>query len=45
MPYGKGQVGLIGVHPEADASWYADWNGSNPQGIKVGALLPRTSPE
>ncbi|CEH13794.1 hypothetical protein CBOM_01691 [Ceraceosorus bombacis] len=34
IPYGKGQVGLVGVHPEADKSWYSDWNGTNPQGIR-----------
>lgn len=34
VPYHKGQVGLIGTHPEADKSWYEDWNGRNPDGIR-----------
>ncbi|PWN92296.1 hypothetical protein FA10DRAFT_89483 [Acaromyces ingoldii] len=34
VPYGAGYVGLVGVHPEADKSWYEDWHGHNPQGIK-----------
>jgi glutamine amidotransferase-like uncharacterized protein len=24
-PYGTGKVGVVGPHPEADASWYADY--------------------
>lgn len=32
-PYGAGQVGVVGPHPEADASWYAEYNLKNPDGI------------
>ncbi|MFC6937655.1 hypothetical protein ACFQHO_50250 [Actinomadura yumaensis] len=32
-PYGKGRVGVSGPHPEADASWYADKDLSNPDGV------------
>ncbi|MGW4479655.1 BPL-N domain-containing protein [Rhodococcus triatomae] len=32
-PYGTGRVGLVGPHPEADASWYAP-NLTNPDGIR-----------
>ncbi|ORX37298.1 hypothetical protein BD324DRAFT_625628 [Kockovaella imperatae] len=30
----KGAIGLIGTHPEADESWYEDWDGHNPDGIR-----------
>ncbi|CAJ0542412.1 Ff.00g000640.m01.CDS01 [Fusarium sp. VM40] len=33
-PYGKGWVGLIGPHPEADDTWYDDAEITNPEGIK-----------
>ena len=32
--YGTGWVGLVGPHPEADASWYADSGLTNPDGIR-----------
>jgi glutamine amidotransferase-like uncharacterized protein len=32
--YGAGQVGLVGPHPEADRSWYADARLTNPDGIR-----------
>lgn len=35
VPYGKGSVGLIGFHPEADQSWYDDYNIVNPQNVSV----------
>lgn len=31
-PYGKGKVGVVGTHPEADASWYADSRLVDPDG-------------
>ena len=33
-PYGKGRVGVVGPHPEADASWYEDAGLENPDGIR-----------
>lgn len=39
LPYGKGSIGLIGTHPEADESWYDDENLTNPQGIQVSVAL------
>ncbi|MGP3975906.1 BPL-N domain-containing protein [Streptomyces sp. 8N114] len=33
-PYGKGQVSVVGPHPEADATWYADYGLTNPDGIR-----------
>jgi hypothetical protein len=34
-PYGKGWVGIIGPHPEADQSWYDDIPGlHNPDGVQ-----------
>ncbi|GAB2878779.1 BPL-N domain-containing protein [Streptomyces mayteni] len=30
---GAGRVGVVGPHPEADASWYADHGLTNPDGI------------
>ncbi|KAJ4258918.1 hypothetical protein NW762_008005 [Fusarium torreyae] len=33
-PYGKGSVGLVGIHPEADEEWYEDEGISNPEGVK-----------
>lgn len=32
--YGAGRVGVVGPHPEADASWYADSGLTNPDGIR-----------
>lgn len=32
-PYGKGQVGVSGPHPEADESWYAEKDLHNPDGV------------
>ncbi|EME78709.1 uncharacterized protein MYCFIDRAFT_205145 [Pseudocercospora fijiensis CIRAD86] len=32
--FGDGWVGLVGPHPEADKSWYADEDFVNPDGIK-----------
>ncbi|MEV0133017.1 BPL-N domain-containing protein [Dactylosporangium sp. NPDC050688] len=32
--YGTGRVGLVGPHPEADPSWYADAGLTNPDGIR-----------
>ncbi|UWZ59743.1 hypothetical protein Daura_24895 [Dactylosporangium aurantiacum] len=32
--YGAGHVGLVGPHPEADPSWYADAGLTNPDGIR-----------
>ncbi|MFF5227962.1 BPL-N domain-containing protein [Dactylosporangium sp. NPDC000521] len=32
--YGSGRVGLVGPHPEADQSWYADVGLTNPDGIR-----------
>ncbi|MFC4018405.1 BPL-N domain-containing protein [Micromonospora sp. GCM10011542] len=32
--FGAGRVGLVGPHPEADRSWYADAGLSNPDGIR-----------
>ncbi|KAF4448078.1 biotin protein ligase [Fusarium austroafricanum] len=34
-PYGKGWVGLVGPHPEADESWYEDAEITNPEGIRM----------
>ncbi|KAL6916977.1 hypothetical protein FSST1_008472 [Fusarium sambucinum] len=33
-PYGKGWVGLVGPHPEADKTWYEDAEIENPEGIR-----------
>ncbi|KAJ4005554.1 hypothetical protein NW752_002387 [Fusarium irregulare] len=33
-PYGKGWVGLVGPHPEADKTWYEDEEIENPEGVK-----------
>ncbi|MGV4988919.1 BPL-N domain-containing protein [Streptomyces sp. NRAIS4] len=33
-PYGKGRVGVVGPHPEADASWYSDEGLRNPDGVR-----------
>ncbi|RGP77155.1 biotin ligase [Fusarium longipes] len=33
-PYGKGWVGLVGPHPEADKTWYEDAEVENPEGIR-----------
>ncbi|WBB68484.1 BPL-N domain-containing protein [Micromonospora sp. WMMD812] len=32
--FGAGRVGLVGPHPEADRSWYADMGLTNPDGIR-----------
>jgi glutamine amidotransferase-like uncharacterized protein len=32
-PYGKGRVGVVGPHPEADARWYAEHNLVDPDGL------------
>ncbi|MEV4544311.1 BPL-N domain-containing protein [Micromonospora echinaurantiaca] len=32
--YGAGRVGLVGPHPEADRSWYADVGLTNPDGVR-----------
>ena len=32
-PYGKGKVGVVGPHPEADARWYADSKLVDPDGL------------
>ncbi|MFC0504900.1 BPL-N domain-containing protein [Micromonospora costi] len=32
--FGAGRVGLVGPHPEADRSWYADVGLTNPDGIR-----------
>ncbi|EPD63229.1 BPL-N domain-containing protein [Streptomyces sp. HGB0020] len=34
-PYGKGRVGVVGPHPEADASWYEDEGLRNPDGVRL----------
>ncbi|MER6570117.1 BPL-N domain-containing protein [Streptomyces sp. NPDC001093] len=34
-PYGKGRVGVVGPHPEADASWYSDAGLRNPDGVRL----------
>lgn len=31
--YGKGRVGLVGPHPEADESWYRQYGLRNPDGV------------
>lgn len=31
--YGKGRVGLVGPHPEADESWYSQYGLKNPDGV------------
>ncbi|KVQ26240.1 BPL-N domain-containing protein [Burkholderia cepacia] len=31
--YGKGRVGLVGPHPEADESWYREYGLRNPDGV------------
>ncbi|MCU9955743.1 BPL-N domain-containing protein [Burkholderia sp. BKH01] len=31
--YGKGRVGLVGPHPEADESWYRQYRLTNPDGV------------
>jgi glutamine amidotransferase-like uncharacterized protein len=33
-PYGSGRVGVVGPHPEADASWYAEYDLRNPDGVR-----------
>ncbi|KAF9771358.1 hypothetical protein IL306_011017 [Fusarium sp. DS 682] len=33
-PYGKGWVGLVGPHPEADQTWYDGAGIKNPEGIR-----------
>ncbi len=42
--YGRGRVGVVGPHPEADASWYADYDLTNPDGVRfdLGYDLVRT---
>ncbi len=32
--YGRGRVGVVGPHPEADQSWYSDADITNPDGIR-----------
>ena len=32
--FGSGRVGVVGPHPEADASWYADAGLVNPDGVR-----------
>ncbi|GAB3833421.1 BPL-N domain-containing protein [Dactylosporangium cerinum] len=32
--YGAGRVGVVGPHPEADQTWYADSRLTNPDGIR-----------
>ncbi|MER7442458.1 BPL-N domain-containing protein [Micromonospora avicenniae] len=32
--FGAGRVGLVGPHPEADRSWYADVGLTNPEGVQ-----------
>jgi glutamine amidotransferase-like uncharacterized protein len=32
--YGRGRVGVVGPHPEADQSWYSDADLTNPDGIR-----------
>ena len=32
-PYGKGKVGVVGPHPEADARWYSDSKIVDPDGL------------
>ncbi|KAL9562722.1 hypothetical protein ACKAV7_013286 [Fusarium commune] len=34
-PYGKGSVGLVGPHPEADDTWYDGAGIKNPEGIRL----------
>ncbi|WP_020659626.1 BPL-N domain-containing protein [Amycolatopsis benzoatilytica] len=34
-PYGKGRAGVCGPHPEADESWYADEDLTNPDGVRL----------
>ncbi|KAI1038206.1 hypothetical protein LB503_012121 [Fusarium chuoi] len=34
IPYGKGSVGLVGPHPEADHTWYEGAEVKNPEGIR-----------
>ncbi|MCP9946622.1 BPL-N domain-containing protein [Streptomyces somaliensis] len=33
-PYGKGRVGVVGPHPEADASWYSSAGLYNPDSVR-----------
>jgi glutamine amidotransferase-like uncharacterized protein len=33
-PYGAGRVGVVGPHPEADATWYAQYRLKNPDGLR-----------
>lgn len=33
--YGKGRVGVVGPHPEADTSWYTSTGLTNPDGIHL----------
>jgi hypothetical protein len=32
VPFGEGRVAVVGPHPEADASWYADADLTDPDG-------------
>ncbi|WP_163509207.1 BPL-N domain-containing protein [Fodinicola acaciae] len=32
--YGRGRVGVVGPHPEADQSWYSDARLDNPDGVR-----------
>lgn len=32
--YGRGRVGVVGPHPEADQSWYSDARIDNPDGVR-----------
>lgn len=34
IPFGKGWVGVVGPHPEADETWYEGLNFTNPDGIR-----------
>jgi hypothetical protein len=34
-PYGEGRVAVVGPHPEADASWYADHDLTNRAGVRL----------
>jgi glutamine amidotransferase-like uncharacterized protein len=34
-PYGSGHVAVVGPHPEADASWYAEYGLKNPDGVHL----------
>jgi len=43
--YGAGRTGVVGPHPEADRSWYADAGLTNPDGVRLdlGRDLVRTT--